>query len=55
MLVRLWSSTNKFGREVVDRVRVDQANALREDKPARRVIKRSRSLFQTLNGPEIGR
>lgn len=35
----------KFGREVVDRVRVDQANALREDKPARRVIKRSRWLL----------
>lgn len=35
----------KFGREVIDRVRVDQANALRSDKPARRVIKRSRWLL----------
>lgn len=35
----------KFGREVVDRVRVDQANALREDKPARKVVKRSRWLL----------
>jgi transposase len=31
----------KFGREVIDRVRVDQANQLRQDKPARRIIKRS--------------
>lgn len=35
----------KFGREVVDRVRVDQANALRQDKAARRVVKRSRWLL----------
>lgn len=35
----------KFGREVVDRVRVDQANQLRHDKPARQVIKRSRWLL----------
>lgn len=35
----------KFGREAVDRVRVDQANALRADKHARRVIKRSRWLL----------
>lgn len=35
----------RFGREVVDRVRVDQANALRQDKPARRVVKRSRWLL----------
>ncbi len=35
----------RFGREVVDRVRVDQANALRRDKPARQVIKRSRWLL----------
>lgn len=32
----------KYGREVIDRVRVDQANTLRHDKPARRVIKSSR-------------
>lgn len=30
----------KFGREVIDRVRVDQANQLRQDHPARKVIKR---------------
>jgi len=35
----------KYGREVVDRVRVDQANALRDDKPARKVVKRSRWLL----------
>ncbi|MFC4350859.1 ISL3 family transposase [Fodinicurvata halophila] len=35
----------KFGREVIDRVRVDQANQLRHDKPARQVIKRSRWLL----------
>ena len=35
----------RFGREVVDRVRVDQANALRDDAKARQVIKRSRWLL----------
>lgn len=35
----------KFGREVIDRVRVDQANALKADPTARRVIKRSRWLL----------
>lgn len=35
----------RFGREVVDRVRVDQANALRDDSKARQVIKRSRWLL----------
>lgn len=35
----------RFGREVVDRVRVDQANALRGQPAARRVIKRSRWLL----------
>lgn len=35
----------KFGREVVDRVRVDQANRLRNDKPARKAIKQSRWLL----------
>ncbi|CDI28194.1 TPA: ISL3 family transposase [Pseudomonas aeruginosa] len=32
----------KYGREVIDRVRVDQANQLRDDKIARKVIKSSR-------------
>lgn len=35
----------KYGREVIDRVRVDQANQLRHDKPARRIIKSSRWLL----------
>lgn len=35
----------KFGREVIDRVRGDQANQLRQDKPARRVVKQSRWLL----------
>ena len=35
----------KFGREVVDRVRVDQANQLRKDPSGRRIIKRSRWLL----------
>ena len=35
----------RFGREVVDRVRVDQANALKKAPAARQVIKRSRWLL----------
>lgn len=35
----------KYGREVIDRVRVDQANALRHDKAARQAVKRSRWLL----------
>ena len=35
----------KYGREVVDRVRVDEANRLREDKKARQVVKGSRWLL----------
>jgi transposase len=35
----------KFGREVIDRVRVDQANALKADPSARRLVKRSRWLL----------
>jgi len=35
----------KYGREVIDRVRVDQANKLCHDMPARRVIKSSRWLL----------
>lgn len=35
----------RFGREVVDRVRVDQANTLRESPSERQVIKRSRWLL----------
>ena len=35
----------KYGREVVDRVRVDEANRLRQDKKARQVVKSSRWLL----------
>nr|CRH06493.1 Transposase for insertion sequence element [Candidatus Magnetococcus massalia] len=35
----------KYGREVMDRVRVDEANRLREDKQARKVVKSSRWLL----------
>jgi len=35
----------KYGREVIDRVRVDQANLLKDDKPARQAVKRSRWLL----------
>ncbi|ONP86079.1 ISL3 family transposase, partial [Burkholderia cenocepacia] len=35
----------KYGREVIDRVRVDQANQLRHNRPARKVLKSSRWLL----------
>jgi transposase len=35
----------KYAREVVDRVRVDEANRLRNDKPARKIIKGTRWLL----------
>lgn len=35
----------KYGREVIDRVRVDQANKLRHDKPARKLVKTARWLL----------
>jgi len=35
----------KYGREVIDRVRVDQANALRDDKQARKNVKQGRWLL----------
>jgi transposase len=35
----------KYGREVVDRVRVDEANQVKHDRPARKVIKGSRWLL----------
>ncbi len=40
----------RYGREVIDRIRVDQANLLRNDKSARKVVKRSRWLL--LRNPE---
>ncbi|HDR9342783.1 TPA: transposase, partial [Burkholderia multivorans] len=41
----LYHVVAKYGREVIDRVRVDQANQLRHDKPARKVLKSSRWLL----------
>jgi transposase len=45
----------KYGREVIDRVRVDEANRLRKDKAARKVIKGSKWLLlanrENLTGP----
>ena len=35
----------KYGREVIDRVRVDEANRLRQDRPARQLVKSSRWLL----------
>jgi transposase len=35
----------KYGREVIDRVRVDEANRLRDDKPARKVVKSAKWLL----------
>jgi transposase len=35
----------KYGREVIDRVRVDEANRLRQDQPARHLVKGSRWLL----------
>lgn len=35
----------KYGREVIDRVRVDEANRLRDDKAARKVVKSARWLL----------
>jgi transposase len=35
----------KYGREVIDRVRVDEANRLKHDRPMRRVVKRARWLL----------
>jgi len=35
----------RYGREVIDRVRVDEANRLRHDRPARKLVKGSRWLL----------
>ena len=52
----LFHVVSKYGREVIDRVRVDEANRLRHDKEARRVIKGSRWLLlrnkENLTRPE---
>lgn len=36
----------KYGRAVIDRVLVDEANRLRDEKPARKVIKQARRLLR---------
>ena len=41
----LFHVVSKYGREVIDRVRVDETNRLREDRPARAVVKSSRWLL----------
>ena len=41
----LYHVVAKYGREVIDRVRVDEANRLRDDRPARRVVKSARWLL----------
>lgn len=41
----LFHVASKYGREVVDRVRIDEANRLRADKPARHVVKGARWLL----------
>ena len=35
----------RYGREVIDRVRVDEANRLRDDRPARKLVKSARWLL----------
>jgi hypothetical protein len=42
---RMALNVAKYGREVIDRVRVDQTNRLRHDKPARKVVKGARWLL----------
>ncbi|MBO2679200.1 ISL3 family transposase [Shewanella algae] len=48
----------KYGREVIDRVRVDQANQLKHDKPARKRVKRGRWVLlknrDNLTGKQAG-
>ncbi len=41
----LYHVVAKYNRQVTDRVRVDEANRLRDDKPARKVVKSSRWLL----------
>lgn len=41
----LYHVVAKYNREVTDRVRVDEANRLREDKPARKIVKSARWLL----------
>ena len=52
----LYHVVAKYNREVTDRVRVDEANRLRDDKPARKVVKSARWLLlrnrKTLQGDQ---
>ena len=50
MVYDLFHVIAKYGREVIGRVRVDAANQLRHDKPARKVVKRAHWLL--LHNPE---
>ena len=45
MVYDLFHVVAKYGREVIDRVRVDRANQLRDNPKSRQVIKRSRWLL----------
>ena len=38
----------RYGREVIDRIRVDQANLLRDDKPVRKVVKQREEVEERL-------
>ncbi len=41
MVYNLFQMITKFGREMIDRIRLDEADQLREDKPTQRTVKRS--------------
>ncbi|WP_157644993.1 transposase [Burkholderia ubonensis] len=41
----LYHVVAKYGRKMIDRVRVDEANRLKHDRPQRRVVKRARWLL----------
>lgn len=43
--LRLFHVVAKYGREVIDRVRVDEANRLKDNLPQRKVVKRARWLL----------
>ena len=45
MVYDLFHVVARYGRDVIDRIRVDRANLLREDKPARKAVKQSRWLL----------
>ncbi|GAB3391721.1 hypothetical protein GCM10027514_35900 [Azotobacter armeniacus] len=45
VLYDLFHVVARYGREVIDRIRVDQVHALRHDKPALQVVKQSRWLL----------